>query len=145
MAEEERSPNAQINALTPGEDFSEDYANNFNFEHGSWDFKIVFGQTDQMSGKPQGINWHTAITMPWGVAKIMNHFLTLNIAAHEFQFGRVHIPKDSMPPEPIAPTGPDDTPSTRALHRIAQQLYRSLMGAEDLKPATIPTEPKIPE
>jgi len=137
MAEQEKIPNAPLSLpiarITPGEDFSEDYANNFSFEHTVWDFKVVFGQTDQMADKPSDINWHTAITMPWGVAKILSHMLIVNIAAFELQFGQIHIPPSVMPPEPPEPTGDLDNPINRTLYNMTQQLRRSLAGVADLK------------
>jgi hypothetical protein len=147
---QEKTPNEQLDLqapqkITPGEDFSEDYANNFSFEHNVWDFKIVFGQTDQMAGKPNDINWHTAITMPWGIAKILSHMLVLNITAHELQWGQIRIPPSVMPPEPIEPTGELDNPATRTLYRMQQRLHRSLTGEEEPQAPTSTPDPRPPE
>ncbi|HXM44212.1 MAG TPA: DUF3467 domain-containing protein [Bryobacteraceae bacterium] len=144
MAEEEKIPNVQPNAFMPGEEFSEDYANNFNFEHTVWDFKIIFGQLDQTSGKPHNVNWHTSMTMPWGVAKLLCHFLLLNIVAHELQCGPIHIPPEVMPPAPVEPTGENDTPGTRLLYKEHQKIYRSLTRSVD--PSTLlPKSSELPE
>lgn len=151
MPEQEKTlnaqPNLQVPKVTPGEDFSEDYANNFTFEYTPWDFKIIFGQTDQMGGKPNEVNWHTAITMPWGVAKILSRMLILNVVAAEMQLGPIHINPIVMPPPPVEPTGEMDTPPVRTLYELHQRLYRSLAGMEglnipeDLKPPTPPDPP----
>jgi hypothetical protein len=102
---------------------------------------LIFGQTDQMSGKPNDVNWHTAITMPWGVAKIFSHMLLLNITAFELQCGHIQIPPSVMPPEPMEPAGDLDTPATRILYTMQQQLHRALIGTGDPKAPLIP----IPE
>ena len=156
MPEQEKTPNAQPNEhgllkITPGEDFSEDYANNFTFEFTPWDFKIIFGQTDQMSGQPNDVNWHTAITMPWGVAKILSRMLLLNVVAAELQLGPIQIPPSVMPPPPPEPTGEMDTPQVRMLYEMHQRLYKSLTRVlimpEDLKTEDFKTthsEPPTP-
>ncbi|HLY18358.1 MAG TPA: DUF3467 domain-containing protein [Bryobacteraceae bacterium] len=152
MPEEETSsaqqPNLQVPRATPGEDFSEDYANNFRFEQTAWDFKIIFGQIDQMSGDPTNVNWHTAITMPWGIAKILSRMLLLNVAAGEMQLGPIHIPAMVMPPPPLEPTGEMDTPAVRTLYEFHKQLYQSLTGMiispDDLKPPAPSDHPANP-
>jgi hypothetical protein len=142
------NPQTMLQKITPGEDFSEDYANNFTFEFSAWDFKIIFGQTDQMSGQANDINWHTAITMPWGIAKILSRMLLLNVVAGELQLGPIHIPPSVMPPPPPEPTGDMDTPQVRMLYEMHQRLYRSLttllVMPEDLKAAEPPTTPPRP-
>ena len=143
MAEQEKTPNAQPNLqvqkITPGEDFSEDYANTFSFEHSAWDFKIVFGQMDQMAGRSDdNVNWHTAITMPWGVMKVLSHMLILNVAAYELQFGHIQIPPSVMPPEPMEPTGELDTLATRTLYKMQLEWRRALIGTGDPKVPLIP-------
>ncbi|HUE04502.1 MAG TPA: hypothetical protein VMR62_33435 [Bryobacteraceae bacterium] len=153
MPEEEKTPNAPLNftglpKVTPGEDFSEDYANNFTFEFTPWDFKIIFGQTDQMSGQSNNINWHTSITLPWGVAKILSRVLLLNVVAGEMQLGPIHIPPIVMPPPPMEPTGEMDTPKVRTLYEFHKRLYGSLAGMvmppEDLDPPSPTDAPKPP-
>jgi hypothetical protein len=145
VADEEKQPNLQaLLKITPGEDFSEDYANTFTFEQTAWDFKIIFGQTDQMSGNPNDINWHTSMTMPWGIAKILSHMLILNITAFELSFGQIQILPSVMPPEPVEPTGDLDNPATQILYRMQRQLHRSLVGTGDPKNPLIPV-PEFPE
>lgn len=143
-AEQEETPGTQLNLqvpkIKPGEDFSEDYANNFSFEYTPWDLKVIFGQTDQMGSKPNDVNWHTAITMPWGVAKILSRMLLLNVVAGEMQLGPIHIPPMVMPPPPVEPTGAMDTPAVRTLYEFHKRLYRSLadmvVPPEDFQPPT---------
>jgi hypothetical protein len=151
MAEQEKTaqPNEHgLLKITPGEDFSEDYANNFTFEFTPWDFKIIFGQTDQMSGQPNDINWHTSITMPWGVAKILSRMLLLNVVAGEMQLGPVHIPARVMPAPPTEPAGEMDTPAVRTLYEFHKRLYRSLadmvIPPEDFQLPTPPPAPSEP-
>ena len=149
MAEQEESaqPNEHgLRKITLGEDFTEDYANNFTFEFTPWDFKIIFGQTDQMSGQPNDINWHTSITMPWGVAKILSRMLLLNVVAGEMQLGPIRIPPAVMPPPPPDPTE-QMSPALHALWDLHKRLYGSLaaMVPEDLRnpvpPPPAPSEP----
>ena len=149
MPEEESQQATQTppNRLTPGENFSEDYANNFQFESTVWDFKIVFGQLEQMFGA--GIDWHTSITMPWGTAKLLSHFLHAQILAFELSNGVIKIPPAAMPPEPVPPTGADDTPTNRRFYSLAMQMHRRLLGwtqkpedgpDSDLPPESPPSE-----
>ena len=115
--------------IIPGEDFSEDYANNFIFEQNAWDFKILFGQFDQtVLEKSGGVNWHTAITMPWGVAKVMSYYLLINIMGHELLAGRIPIPV--APPEPAPPV--KDSPQEARLYNLAQLFYRWMILGEDI-------------
>jgi hypothetical protein len=151
MAEQEKTAQPNPSALpkiTPGADFAEDYANTFTFEQTAWDFKIIFGQTDQMGGDPNNINWHTAITMPWGIAKILSRMLLLNVVAGEMQLGPIHIPPVVMPPPPSEPTGEMDTPAVRTLYEFHKRLYGSLAGMvvppEDFQTPPPPAPPEPP-
>jgi hypothetical protein len=113
--------------LTVGENFSEDYANTFLFESTVWDFKLIFGQLEQTFGA--GNDWHTSITMPWGVAKLISHFLHAQIVAYEMNNGRIQIPLAAMPPEPVEPTGEKDTPGNRMFYNLAVQMHRHLASS----------------
>jgi hypothetical protein len=110
-----------------GDDFSEDYANNFAFQMSAWDFKILFGELDQTVQK-EHINWHTAITMPWGVAKILSQFLYINVRAYEFQNGPIVIPPAVMPPSPGEAPGPNDPPAAHQLYALALRMHQALNG-----------------
>ena len=82
-----------------GEGLSEDYANNTAFEATVWDLKLIFGEWSQRTGS---VEWHTSITVSWAQAKLLNHFLAVNIAAHEIVNGKIRVP-DSALPAPVAP------------------------------------------
>jgi hypothetical protein len=146
VAEENQlRPQAKI---TPSEDFSEDYANNFVFEPSDWDFKIVFGQLDQMS-KSGIVNWHTAITMPWGVAKLLSYFLPLNILAYEITHGVIKLPEGALPQMPTEPTGEEDTQQNRLFYQLHLNMHKSLLADEPQIPSWVQTHlaegPKDPQ
>lgn len=105
-------------------DVSEVYANNSRFELSVWDLKVIFGQLDQFSGDAR-IDWHTAVTVPWGAAKIASYYLQLNILAHEAENGRIRIPPRVFPTPPPAPTGEfENDPKAIRLHEQATELWR---------------------
>ena len=109
------------------EDFASVYANNFHFEISAWDLKIVLGQLNQASGKA-GIDWHTAVTMPWGSAKLLSYLLGLNIAIYESNFGTVKMHQSHIPDPPVAPVGDADTEQNRAFYEIVSKMYKQLIG-----------------
>lgn len=109
------------------EDFTTAYANNFHFELSSWDLKILFGQLSQMSGKPD-VDWHTAMTMPWGAAKLLRYLLSLNIAIYESNSGSIKLPASSVPPIVAPPSGEADTEQNRAFYALAIKLHNELTG-----------------
>ncbi|MFZ0337137.1 MAG: DUF3467 domain-containing protein [Terracidiphilus sp.] len=114
------------------EDFVTSYANNFHFELSSWDLKILFGQLSQMSGKPD-VDWHTAMTMPWGAAKLLRYLLSLNIAIYESNSGPIKLPASAIPPIVAPPSGDEDTEQNRAFYGLAIKLHNELTG-EGQKP-----------
>ena len=65
-------------------DLSVDYANNVQIEATIWDLKAIFGE---FSGRAQSVQWHTSITMPWATAKLLAHFLQVNVDMHELNNG----------------------------------------------------------
>jgi len=68
------------------------YANNVRFETSVWDLKAVFGQLEQLP--PSGelsVDWHTAVTMPWLVAKLLIYYLRINVAAYELANGCIKV------------------------------------------------------
>jgi hypothetical protein len=66
--------------------------------------KLLFGQLDLSSGS-EVVGFHTAVTIPWQVAKLMIYFLRLNVAIHELESGTVRINPRVLPgePPPLAP------------------------------------------
>jgi hypothetical protein len=88
------------------EDFAEAYANNVRFEATVLDLKMVFGQSDQSSGK-EIVEQHTAITLPWPLVKSLLYFLGLNLIGHESQNGAITIPPIHIPPPIALPTEED--------------------------------------
>jgi len=109
------------------EDFATAYANNFHFELSSWDLKILFGQLSQMSGKAD-VDWHTAMTMPWGAAKLLRYLLSLNIAIYESNSGPIKLPDSAIPPIVAPPSGDADTEQNRAFYALAIKLHNELTG-----------------
>jgi len=109
------------------EDFVTAYANNFHFEISSWDLKVLFGQLSLRSGKPN-VDWHTAITMPWGAAKLLRYLLSLNIAIYESNSGPIKLPSSAIPPLVAPPSGELDTEQNRAFYALAIKLHNELIG-----------------
>ena len=85
------------------EDFLNRYANNVFLESTFWDLKITFGQTDSSAG-PNGVIQHTAITLPWGYAKVLSYILQLHLAGREVEDGRIPLPKGILAPPPTEPS-----------------------------------------
>src|ERR1700683_826897 len=105
MAEDkaEESPNS---FFTRHENFESWYANNVQFHPSEWDLKLIFGELDwppDAKGRVV-VQQHTAISMSWRQAKILNYFLSLQIEFHESQMGKIGIPQSIMPPEPDPPS-----------------------------------------
>lgn len=105
-------------ASSESDDLSVEYANNVFFEPTVWDLKLIFGEFSTRQGS---VDWHTSITVPWEQAKLMMYYLMLNVAARELQTGaKITIPPSMLPPEPDAPSGPDDTAVNRAFYEIVK-------------------------
>ncbi len=88
------------------EDFVFLYANHVWFENSAWDLNLIFGQLDQSKG-PNSVRQHTAIAMSWMQAKLLAHFIEVNILIHEATDGKIHIPPNLRPTE-IAPSSPEE-------------------------------------
>src|ERR1700720_928045 len=88
---------------TAGDEIVSGYANNTALEQTIWDLKLIFGEFSQRSGSVQ---WHTSITMPWAQAKLLSHYLQVNIAVWELNHGVIKIP-DVMIPAPLPPLTPE--------------------------------------
>ena len=104
------------------DDFAEIYTNNFHFELSGWDLKVILGQLSQIPDKSP-IEWHTAVTMPWGAAKLLRYLLGLNIAIYESANGPIKLPPNSIPPRMSPPSGKDDTEVNRAFYALAVRLH----------------------
>jgi hypothetical protein len=101
------------------EDFASLYANNVRFESSVWDLKLIFGQLDQSTGGEE-VEQHTAMTLPWTTAKLMVHFLQLNIAIYELENGKIRINPRVFPPEPAPlPSGFENNELAKAAREIA--------------------------
>lgn len=120
------------------EDFASVYANNVHFELSAWDLKIICGQLDQ-SGGGMEVEWHTAVTIPWPVAKIFSYLLRTNIAMYEAGNGTIHVPRSSFPIAPEPPTGEHDTEQNRQFYAYLLRARANLAGSE--VSATLDSQP----
>jgi len=83
------------------EEMTADYANNTMFESTIWDLKLIFGEFSQ---RPNSVEWHTSITVPWAQAKLMIYYLQANVAAYEINTGKIKMADQVLPPEWPAPS-----------------------------------------
>lgn len=97
---------------TEEEEFTSDYANNVLFVGNIWDLKILFGE---LSAIRPTVEWHTSITLPWELAKLMAYYLEINLAAREAAHGPIRVPRSMMPPEPPPPPESEDNAATQRL------------------------------
>lgn len=104
------------------------YANNTRLELSVWDLKILFGQLDQFQ-TPADIKWHTAVTVPWIQAKLLDYYLRLNIAYHEKKWGRVDVPASVVPTAPQPPTDELNDPDALALWEIYKKIHAEMFGS----------------
>lgn len=74
---EETKPEVEANGT---EELTSDYANNTFLQPTIWDLKVLFGE---LTAQGKGIEWHTAITIPWAQAKLFSYYLQLNIESYE--------------------------------------------------------------
>jgi hypothetical protein len=95
------------------EEITSDYANNTALEPTIWDLKLIFGEFSERS---RSIEWHTSITMPWAQAKLLSHYLQVNLAVREIDHGKIHIPETMVPqsPPPLTPEQETD-PKAKAI------------------------------
>jgi hypothetical protein len=99
MAEDTKTQEtAKAPDFTRHEEFTSLYANDIQFEGSQFDLKLIFGELDQLSGKTW-IKQHTAMTIPWIQAKLALYYLQIQVAAFEFQNGKIKIPGDLLPEE----------------------------------------------
>src|SRR5579864_3960436 len=94
------------------EEFTSDYANNALFVGTIWDLKILFGE---LSATNKGVDWHTSITLPWELAKLLSYYLEINLAARELAHGTIRVPESMAPPEPEPPPESENNPAMQRL------------------------------
>jgi hypothetical protein len=103
------------------------YANNTLFEVSAWDLKIIFGQLDQHAPKTT-IDWHTAVTIPWTQARVLEYYLRANAAFYEKKFGPINLPHQARPPAPVEPTEEQikDDPQATELWQAYKKIYEEM-------------------
>lgn len=83
-------------------DFQSLYANNVQFQPNEIDLKLLFGEIDTSK---MVVEHHTAITMTWLQAKLLLHFLGMQVHVYEMTHGRIRGSPAVYPAEPQPPTG----------------------------------------
>jgi len=113
------------------EDFVSLYTNHVWYENSVWDLNLVFGQLDPSKG-PNAVRQHTAIAMSWMQAKLLSHYIEVNILLHEARSGKVQIPPQLRPPE-LAPLTPEEEsdPIKRETNEQIRDLRRRFLESLD--------------
>jgi hypothetical protein len=115
-------------------EFVSRYANNVRFESYASDLKIIFGQSDQPSGK-EIIEQHTAITLSWAQVKLGIYYLRAQLLMYEAQAGAVSIHPllvpAAWPDEPPEAAGKDDPRAKETLERLRQLREQLISGTSD--------------
>ena len=106
------------------EELEAEYANNTLLEPSVWDLKIFFGQWYNKSG----VEWHTAVVLPWAQVKLLSHYLRVNLAVYEVQNGKVKIPP-SMSPQLLPQPPEGGTLEERQMAEMVQELHREAFGS----------------
>jgi hypothetical protein len=103
----------QRSQFTDEEEITSDYANNTTLEPTIWDLKLIFGEFSQRS---QSVEWHTSITVPWAQAKLLSHYLQVNLAVWEINHGKINIPEPMIPqPPPVLTPEQEKDPRAKAI------------------------------
>lgn len=111
------------------EDYATVYANNISLEQSVWDLKLTFGELDQSMGT---ISQHTAVTIPWSLAKLFSFLLQTQITAYEMQSGKIKIPTELTPPEFPVPSGEmKDNPAIQRTYEALVKLREQFL--EEIK------------
>jgi hypothetical protein len=107
------------------------YANSTSFEVSGWDLKIFFGQLDLRPPKSD-TDWHTAMTIPWMQARIMEYYLRANIVFYEKKYGPIALPPQLRPPAPPEPTKEQlkADPLAVELWQAYKKIYDEMFGGE---------------
>jgi hypothetical protein len=103
-----------------------EYANNTSLQPSVWDLKLFFGQWYQaMDGKSE-VDWHSAVTIPWAQAKLLAHYLKVNVAVYEGINGKIKIPADMKPKlSEITGDSPDDVnESVQVMNRLTAEFLK---------------------
>ncbi len=117
----ENQPQSPPVGFVRHENFESWYANNVQIYPSEWDVKLVFGELDWPTGGNLVVQQHTAMTLSWLQAKILQYFLSLNVEAHEMQYGKIKVPASVMPPEAQRPTGDlANDPASRRLYELIE-------------------------
>ncbi len=102
------------------ENFESWYSNNIQFQPSEWDLRMTFGEVDFANW---AVQQHTAMTVSWLQAKIMHHFLTVQLAIHELSHGKIPVPASVFPPEPQPPEGIlADDPGSQQIYELIKKL-----------------------
>jgi hypothetical protein len=99
------------------------YANALNLAVNDLDFKIIFGE-----GQPQ--DWHTAVTMSWGLVKLLTFYLQSNLAVHEIAYGPVKLPTALFPEPIIVPPDAETNPISKRVFETLQSIRQTLMDEQ---------------
>jgi hypothetical protein len=99
------------------------YANALNLAVNDLDFKIIFGE-----GQPQ--DWHTAVTMPWSLVKLLTFYLQSNLAVHEIAYGPVKIPSALLPEDIAVPPDAETNPASKKVFETLQSIRQKLVNEQ---------------
>jgi hypothetical protein len=91
-------------------DFVSRYSNNLRFETYGSDLKLIFGSSDQATGK-EIIEQHTAVTISWQQAKLAIYYLQVQLVLYEAQAGPVKLHPVARPqafPNEVPEASKDD-------------------------------------
>jgi hypothetical protein len=125
---EEKPPAQSDIPLRRSEDFSSVYADNVAFESSVWGLKVFLGELDQgAGGGTPGVEFHTAVSIPWMAAKLFIYWLRLNLAFYEINNGKINIPERLLPPKPSVPDDPEN-PVNAASYAVAKRLHDEFMA-----------------
>ena len=124
---EEQKPGPEQAATEP--DFTSVYANNCRLELSVWDLKIFFGQLEQHTGKTT-VDWHTAVTIPWMQAKLLEYYLRINRAFQEKHNGPIQIHPSVMPQLPAPPTEEEikTDPGAMEMYETFKKIHINMFG-----------------
>lgn len=101
-----------------------EYANNVSFDASVWDLKLLFGE---YSERAKGIEWHTSITIPWALVRLLQYYLQINLEMYELRHGKAMLPDTMIPADPVPP--PDNDPTNRAMFEIIQRNRMRLLDS----------------
>ncbi|HYA24654.1 MAG TPA: hypothetical protein VEF05_10875, partial [Terriglobales bacterium] len=90
---------------------------------------MVFGEIDWIENKPV-IRQHTAMSISWLQAKILQYFLNFHVAAYEMVHGPIPVPSDVIPPPPNAPTGDlANNPTAQRIYEHVKKLREEFIAS----------------